>query len=133
MTPRPTIVGPVSWPSHGPPPPFAVDTAGPPLFMVELATAPALMTSLAYRCAGNYFYGGDDESTFATGCRWNIPRAAWAHLGRAPVLYYRVVTVGQHSGRLGVSVDDRHLDALPCLVVEGPGWRGPRPGRTETA
>jgi hypothetical protein len=117
---HPTIVGPASWPAHGPPPRFTVDTAGRPLFAVELATAPVLMTSLVYRCAGNYFYGGDGESTLATGSGWWVPTAAWRHLGRAAVLFYRVVTFDQCGGEGDLSIDDHHLDALPWLVVEGP-------------
>lgn len=129
MTTRPTIVGPDSWPAHAPPPRFTVDTAGRSLFMVELAMSPVLMTSVVHRCAGNYFYGGDGESAFATGRRWCIPLATWAHLGRGAVLFYRVVAVDQGAGGLSLSVDDRHLDALPWLVVETPDWR---PRRTET-
>lgn len=133
---HPTIVGPASWPGHGPPPRFAIDTAGRPLFMVELATAPVLMTSLVYRCAGNYFYGGDGESTFATGSGWCVPAAAWRHLGRAVVLFYRVVTFDQCGGDGDLSIDDRHLDALPWLAVESPERCHPsawRTYRTESA
>jgi hypothetical protein len=126
---HPTIVGPASWPAHGPPPRFTVDTAGRPLFAVELATAPVLMTSLVYRCAGNYFYGGDGESTFATGSGWCVPAAAWRHLGRAVVLFYRVVAFDQYVAEDAVSIDDHHLDALPWLVVESPE-RHPATART---
>lgn len=123
MTERPTIVGPATWPADGPPPRFVVDTAGLPLYTVELAAAPWLMTAVVARTAGNYFHGGDADGTFATGHRWCLPAAAWARLSRARILYYRVVTVDQHSDRSGLSVDDQHLDALPCLlVVEPRSW-----------
>ena len=80
------------------------------------------MINLARRAPDNYFHGGDAESTFATGCGWHIPVAVWAHLRRARVLYYRVVTFDQGSGRSELSVDDHHLDALPRLVVENAQW-----------
>ena len=119
---RPTIVGPRSWPAHGSPPRFTVDTAGGSLYTVELAAAPALMINLVRRAPDNYFHGGDAESTFASGCGWRNPVAVWAHLRRAPVLFYRVVTFDQGSGRCELSVDDLHLDALPRLVVENAQW-----------
>lgn len=114
----PTIMGPCVWPADGPPPRFDVDAAGLPLFMVELATAAGLMTCVAERTSDNYYYGGDADGGFATGCGWSVPRAVWAHLSRARLLYYRLVAVDQATGTSALSVEDQDLATLPALRLE---------------
>ena len=117
---RPTIVGPAAWPAVAPPPRFVVYTGDAALFMVELAVDPSLMGDVGRRTQDNYFYGGDADSAFATGRLWCVPGAAWVRLGRSQALYYRVVTFEDSSGVSAVSVDDGHLDTLPCLTVQRP-------------
>lgn len=118
---QPRITGPASWPAAGPPPEFAVDTAGRILFMVELAASRRLLTCITDRSPDNYFFGGEADGVFASGTRWRVPPDVWACLAHAPVLYYRVVAVDQVGGDAAMSVDDQHLDALPALVVRADG------------
>jgi hypothetical protein len=115
---RPRIVGPDRWPAAGDPPEFTVDGAGLPFWMVELATTRLLMRTVENRGPDNYFYGGDADGVFGTGRRWRPPAPAWRRLRPAGVLYYRLVAFDQGGcGGWGVSVDDEHLDELPCLLV----------------
>lgn len=117
VRPAPTILGPGVWPADGPPPRFDVDAAGRPLFMVELAAATGLMVDVAERTPENYFYGGDADGGFASGCGWSVPQYAWTRLRRALVLYYRVVAVDQATGTSALSVDDQEIVSLPALRV----------------
>jgi hypothetical protein len=115
---HPRIVGPPRWPAVEAPPEFAVDADGLPFWMVEMATARSLIRSVDDRRPDNYYFGGDTEGVFGTGCRWTVPQQAWRRLGPSGVLYYRLVAFDQGGcGAWGISVDDEHLDELPQLVV----------------